>query len=668
MRSPCSPPAGSADTFSFPTRLSVPVAIEGGSGFLGGEAVRSDEAEQKGRILVVDDNEDNRDMLSRRLTRKGYDAPVAEDGASALERIAAGGIDLVLLDVMMPGMSGVECLQKIREEHPKTRLPVIMATAKTESKDVVEALNSGANDYVTKPIDFPILLARVESQLSIREEAAKAAEAAEAAGAAAAIDLSAGLREGTVVNESYEIRDMIGHGGFAAVYRAKQLSTGQMVALKCLSPDRVARDPSSVEVKRFIQEMKLIGTINHPNVVRLIDSGSISCAGNIIATAGPGWSESPVVPQPAGEGSLGETVSQSPTADRKDDVDPISRTRPSASDQAPAASFDVPYIVMEYLEGGTLADLLTEREVLDPSEAIDILLPVIGALSAAHDEGVVHRDIKPANIFLVTDKKKQITPKVLDFGIAKLVERAGEALTIDDSFIGTPEYMAPEQGRGERDLDPRADQFSVAAILYHAVTGRKLYVAGSLIGLVRLVSEGEFKAPRAIRDDIPEGLEQVMLRALDRDRDRRFTSVVSFGKALLPYASEATQRLWQDRLAHPSDPAPAPRPRLKTRGETPNALAREQEVRAKRDERTEAEGPVPTVAPPAKQSDPAQVLSTPSTPPSESSRPSADDTRKGKVVGASRPSAAPQQPPMWMWLALLATLAGLGFAAVSLGL
>ncbi|MBW2463290.1 MAG: response regulator [Deltaproteobacteria bacterium] len=260
-------------------------------------------------------------MLSRRLTRKGYDAPVAEDGASALERIASGGIDLVLLDVMMPGMSGVECLQKIREDHPKTRLPVIMATAKTESKDVVEALNSGANDYVTKPIDFPILLARVESQLSIRDEAAEAAVAAEAAGAAAAVDLSAGLREGTVVNDSYEILDMVGHGGFAAVYRAKQLSTGQMVALKCLSPDRVARDPSSVEVKRFIQEMKLIGTINHPNVVRLIDSGSISCAGNIVATAGPGWSESPAVPQP-GDGRNGVAV-----ADRR----PQERGRPHQS-------------------------------------------------------------------------------------------------------------------------------------------------------------------------------------------------------------------------------------------------------------------------------------------------------------------------------------------------
>ncbi|MBW2463289.1 MAG: serine/threonine protein kinase [Deltaproteobacteria bacterium] len=319
---------------------------------------------------------------------------------------------------------------------------------------------------------------------------------------------------------------------------------------------------------------------------------------------------------------------------------------------------------MEYLEGETLADLLTEREILGPSEAIDILLPVLGALSAAHDEGIVHRDIKPANIFLVTDKKKQVTAKVLDFGIAKLVERAGEALTVDDSFIGTPEYMAPEQGRGERDLDPRADQFSVAAILYHAITGRKLYVAGNLIGLVRLVSEGEFEAPRAIRDDIPEGLEKVMLRALDRDRDRRFASVVSFGKALLPYASEATQRLWQDRLAHASDPAPAPRPRLQTRGETPNALAREQEEPAKHEGQSDTSGPVDIVSPAAKQSDPAAISPTPS---NIAARPSADDTRRVKVIGEARPAAAAQQPPMWMWLALLATLAVLGFAAVSLG-
>jgi len=587
------------------------------------------EADVKARILVVDDNEDNRDMLSRRLKRKGYECPTAVDGQAALDLIAVESIDLVLLDVMMPGMSGVECLKKIRQAHPKTRLPVIMATAKTDSKSVVEALNEGANDYVTKPIDFPVLLARVESQLSIREEAAEAVESARPV-----LDMSGGIDEGTIIDDRYEVLGMVGHGGFAAVYRAKQLSTGQTVAFKCLSADRVIRDPSTIEVQRFIQEMQAIGKIDHPNVVRLIDSGHISVATGSL-TPGVGWSEAPPPSSPPDSQDSLPTVAQTPTGERKEletqDTDDPKTGAEGVADERP--EIEVPYIVMEFLEGRTLAGLLAQETKLGASEAVDLMLPVLSALSAAHDEGIVHRDVKPANIFLVKNKQGEIIPKVLDFGIAKLVERA-EELTVDDSFIGTPEYMSPEQGRGERDLDPRADQFSVSAILYHCLTGKKLYQAGSLIGLVRKVSEGIYDPPSESVDDIPEGLEAVMLRALDRDRERRFRSMVSFGKALLPFASEPTRRLWQDRLATRTDPPPAARPQLKTKPGTPAAI----DVNGP----TELPPPGPTTA---------------------------DTTARGRrVPAAKRLSVAPEQPPMWMWGALLVVLAVLGWAALSLGL
>ncbi|NOZ94327.1 MAG: response regulator [Acidobacteria bacterium] len=120
------------------------------------------------RILVVDDNEMNRDMLSRRLARRGYEVDAAEDGARALERIGSEGYDLILLDIMMPGMDGYEVLARVRESHGPGDLPVIMATARTESEDVVRALKMGANDYVTKPFDFPVVLARVRTQVSLK--------------------------------------------------------------------------------------------------------------------------------------------------------------------------------------------------------------------------------------------------------------------------------------------------------------------------------------------------------------------------------------------------------------------------------------------------------------------------------------------------------------------
>lgn len=119
-------------------------------------------------ILVVDDNEMNRDLLSRRLAKKGFMVDVAEDGFKALEWIDNNPCDLVLLDIMMPGMSGIEVLEKVRETRDGTELPIIMATAKDTREDIVGALRSGANDYVTKPIDFPVVLARVNAQLGLK--------------------------------------------------------------------------------------------------------------------------------------------------------------------------------------------------------------------------------------------------------------------------------------------------------------------------------------------------------------------------------------------------------------------------------------------------------------------------------------------------------------------
>jgi sigma-B regulation protein RsbU (phosphoserine phosphatase) len=119
-------------------------------------------------LLVVDDNEMNRDMLSRRLQRQGYDVVVARDGNCARELLRDGSFDLVLLDVLMPGLSGLQVLKVIRESQSATDLPVIMATARGESEDIVQALQLGANDYVTKPLDFPVVLARIQTHLAMK--------------------------------------------------------------------------------------------------------------------------------------------------------------------------------------------------------------------------------------------------------------------------------------------------------------------------------------------------------------------------------------------------------------------------------------------------------------------------------------------------------------------
>ena len=119
------------------------------------------------RILVVDDNEMNRDMLSRRLGRKGFAVEVACDGREALAILEKQRFDAILLDIMMPDINGMEVLKVVREKQSAAELPILMVTAKNDSRDVIDALEAGANDYITKPIDFAIVLARLKNQLAL---------------------------------------------------------------------------------------------------------------------------------------------------------------------------------------------------------------------------------------------------------------------------------------------------------------------------------------------------------------------------------------------------------------------------------------------------------------------------------------------------------------------
>jgi DNA-binding response OmpR family regulator len=117
-------------------------------------------------LLIVDDEESNRDMLSRRLQRQGFEVLLAADGQQALDAIRKQAPDIVLLDIRMPGMSGVEVLQAVRGQYSATQLPVVMVTAEGHSASIVEALQMGANDYITKPVDMPVALARIRAILS----------------------------------------------------------------------------------------------------------------------------------------------------------------------------------------------------------------------------------------------------------------------------------------------------------------------------------------------------------------------------------------------------------------------------------------------------------------------------------------------------------------------
>ena len=195
-----------------------------------------------------------------------------------------------------------------------------------------------------------------------------------------------------------------------------------------------------------------------------------------------------------------------------------------------------PYLIMELLQGESLATRLRKQKQLELAEAGAIMLPVLDALGAAHAAGIVHRDLKPDNIY-ITRRKGRIEPKVLDFGIAKLTDRASRGgvsqATGTGLLLGTPLYMAPEQAAGRtKDLDGRSDVYAAGVILFEMLCGRPPFV-GDAYGeiLVAHITEAP-PGPRALRPDLPEGVSAVVEKALCKKREQRWQSARLMAAAL----------------------------------------------------------------------------------------------------------------------------------------
>jgi serine/threonine-protein kinase len=208
-----------------------------------------------------------------------------------------------------------------------------------------------------------------------------------------------------------------------------------------------------------------------------------------------------------------------------------------------------PYMVMEYLEGSDLSALLRAQGRLSVEESVDFVLQASEAIAEAHSLGIIHRDLKPANLFLVRRSDGSRTVKVLDFGISKMNDMNGPAMTRTASMMGSPFHMSPEQLTDARDVDVRTDIWALGVILHELVSGQLPFPSSSLGQVCMAILQAPPTPLRRARPDVPPGLEAVVLRCLEKDRSLRFSSVVELAQALAEYAPPRA-RTSIERIAH----------------------------------------------------------------------------------------------------------------------
>jgi serine/threonine protein kinase len=220
-----------------------------------------------------------------------------------------------------------------------------------------------------------------------------------------------------------------------------------------------------------------------------------------------------------------------------------------------------PFIVMELLQGETLATVIDRDQRVPSARAVQLLLPIADGLAVAHAKGFVHRDVKPDNVFIALDEEGQLQPKLVDFGIVKQVQQNGDSqLTQVGAVLGSPEYMSPEQARGLDQVDARSDVWSFCIVLYEAITGETPFQSRNYNALLRLIVESE---PPTLRDlaAADGALSAIVARGLSKDPEARWPSMTELGKALASWLTDqghnadacgvSLQARW---LSRPSDP------------------------------------------------------------------------------------------------------------------
>jgi serine/threonine-protein kinase len=298
-------------------------------------------------------------------------------------------------------------------------------------------------------------------------------------------------RAGQTLGGQYLLETLLGEGGMGSVYRARNTQIDRVVAIKTLRPE-LAGNADIVE--RFLREARAANTVGHPNVVDIIDLGH--------------------------------------------------------------DEHGAPFIVQEYLEGEDL-DQYLERlaRPLSVQETLDLLMPIIEALEAAHGKGVVHRDLKPDNVFLLR-ARGMVVPKLLDFGISRMDGPKNQRLTVDGAIMGTPAYMPPEQIRNAKSADASADVWAMGVMLFRVMSGRLPFNGESITELLFAVMNAEVPELASVVPGVPASLSRVVARCLRREPSQRYPSACELARDLRHVRDGNEVEQTQVRSVRPPPPAP----------------------------------------------------------------------------------------------------------------
>ena len=500
-----------------------------GSGAQSGAPTEAETTETKARVLVVDDNEDNRAILERRLIRSGYGVECAEDGKRALAMLSDRSFDLVLLDIMMPEVDGYEVLQKAKE-NPQTRdIPVIMISALDDLGSIVRCIEQGAEDYLPKPFDPTLLKARIGASLekkrlrdTEKEYLEKVKQVITAASAVESGTYQAGSLSAIAGRDDELGRLARVFDTMAGEVKAREERLRQQVddLRKAVEETHEAprqtvssRDAELATGEVFAERYEILGVIDGGGMGmvykardrELDDEIAIKTLHSDLIS-----DDDRMIERFKTEIRLARLISH-PSVVRTHDF----------------GKWDgVYYLTMEYVEGVTARQLLTKQGRLAVPSTLAIATQLARSLEVAHEQGVIHRDIKPQNLLLDKDG----TLKVLDFGVACLTERSGN-ITEAGMVVGTPAYMAPEQLLDEA-VEERSDLYAVGVVLYECLTGKLPFEANSSIALIAKALNEEPVPPHQSNTKVSPDLSSLIMRLLSKSPDDRPSSASELGDLL----------------------------------------------------------------------------------------------------------------------------------------